>query len=496
MFNTPILDVAIGLVFVFLLYSLLATSINEALASGLSLRARMLRKAIAQKMLSNTIQENKILNLIKGIGEFFAEMVYIFTGGKKKTGSEKNIGDLFYEHPIIKNYASSSFFKIPSYLAASNFAIILIEALKEDFDNKINEIASFKASLDKPIAQWIDELSNSPDILKIKELLDYYNWYYATNPDTNIYKALPGLPRGLDKEVHCILQLHLRNSLFNFNAFSKKIEGWYNDTMDRVSGWYKRQTQFILFVLGIMMAIIFNVDTIAISNKLSTDKDARDQIVQLAIQSADLYKNDPRVQRQDQTVNTANQNNLLALAQQHLDEAKKTLDSSIKNPNQILGLGWNKYGEDDPGFIKKLSTKCFHKYLFIGRISLKDSLEAVRKKLNEELANTQTTNAVNKDSIALVRFYKQQVTHFPIRIKTAYISSSIGGKKILGFLVTAFAISLGAPFWFDMLNKLIKIRGAGSKNDSSNATELTSTKETSTTIINTGAQNASEEAVG
>ncbi len=31
--------------------------------------------------------------------------------------------------------------------------------------------------------------------------------------------------------------------------------------------------------------------------------------------------------------------------------------------------------------------------------------------------------------------------------------------RILGWLVTALALSLGAPFWFDMLNKIIVVRG-------------------------------------
>jgi|GEM_PF-4873474 len=30
--------------------------------------------------------------------------------------------------------------------------------------------------------------------------------------------------------------------------------------------------------------------------------------------------------------------------------------------------------------------------------------------------------------------------------------------KVLGFLITAFAVSLGAPFWFDLLNKLLKVK--------------------------------------
>jgi hypothetical protein len=33
--------------------------------------------------------------------------------------------------------------------------------------------------------------------------------------------------------------------------------------------------------------------------------------------------------------------------------------------------------------------------------------------------------------------------------------------KLLGFLFTAVALSLGAPFWFDVLNKIVNIRSAG-----------------------------------
>src|SRR5262249_35083996 len=37
--------------------------------------------------------------------------------------------------------------------------------------------------------------------------------------------------------------------------------------------------------------------------------------------------------------------------------------------------------------------------------------------------------------------------------------SGVTGWSSLGWLVTAFAISLGAPFWFDLLNKVMVIRG-------------------------------------
>jgi hypothetical protein len=39
-----------------------------------------------------------------------------------------------------------------------------------------------------------------------------------------------------------------------------------------------------------------------------------------------------------------------------------------------------------------------------------------------------------------------------------------------GWLITALAVSLGAPFWFDTLKTLINIRGAGPKPERSPAT--------------------------
>ena len=36
-------------------------------------------------------------------------------------------------------------------------------------------------------------------------------------------------------------------------------------------------------------------------------------------------------------------------------------------------------------------------------------------------------------------------------------------ERILGWTLTMIAVSLGAPFWFDILNKLVNIRNAGNK---------------------------------
>ncbi|MEP6513966.1 MAG: hypothetical protein ABJA79_08855 [Parafilimonas sp.] len=542
MFNTPILDVAIGLIFIFLLYSLLATSINESIATALSLRARMLKKAISERMLSNSSTDHKMLDFLKGVLEYVFEIFYFITGRPKKKGSEKNIGDQFYDHPMIKNYGANRFFKTPSYLAASNFSIILAEALKEDFNNKVGEIALFKNIAAAPLQQTMDELSSASDLIKIKELFAYYAWYYAINPEKKIFDDLPHLPRGLDKETHCILQLHLRNSLYDFNAFNKKIEGWYNDTMDRVTGWYKRQIQFILFLLGMGIAISFNVDTIDIANKLSTDKTARDQIVQMAIKASEDYKDDPRVKKVMEKGDTSVEYRDTSVEYKEVmakqEEIKETKDSTLKVPNEILGIGWGDYGKTDRAFIRTLIDKKMKKPFSFTCISLRDSFNVISERVNAEeslkrikkdslksrgkkdtahtkipasipapsyekrnpsgdsSASSTKTDSVNIDLLKYVLFYNQTIKKYPVTVKTCYVLHSIGAKKFIGFLLTAFAICLGAPFWFDLLNKLVRLRGAGKKEDASNTIELTATKDQVPATGNLNIQNASEEAVG
>ncbi len=47
----------------------------------------------------------------------------------------------------------------------------------------------------------------------------------------------------------------------------------------------------------------------------------------------------------------------------------------------------------------------------------------------------------------------------------------VWGSRVVGWLLTALAVSLGAPFWFDLLNKLVNIRHGMSKPEVAKATK-------------------------
>jgi len=89
MLNSSILDIVIGLIFIYLLYSLLATIVQEIIASHFSFRAKILERAVF-RMLED---ENKFNSKFRSIS-------YLF----KKTGNggaKNSMTYEYYKHPLI-----------------------------------------------------------------------------------------------------------------------------------------------------------------------------------------------------------------------------------------------------------------------------------------------------------------------------------------------------------------------------------------------------------
>jgi len=116
MFGSQILDVAIGLVFVYSLFGLLCTVINEWIASLFSLRARTLVTGIR--------------NLIKG-----------------KDQEGKELVERFFEHPLIKGLS----LKVgrPSYILPRTFAITLMDIIASKEKAGVKVLKDVRGSLEK-----------------------------------------------------------------------------------------------------------------------------------------------------------------------------------------------------------------------------------------------------------------------------------------------------------------------------------------------------------
>ncbi|MFT3908266.1 MAG: hypothetical protein QM737_02475 [Ferruginibacter sp.] len=365
MFNNSTLNIIISLLFIFLLYSLLATALHEALANIFQGRANTLYKGIKQMLTNKDLKQSTFSRIKNYIICRFTDL----WNWLKSWVSDKEVKSLynkFYDHPIIKNYGENAVFSKPSYLNPENFSGILIDTLK---------------NLDKE-----KELVTA-DFPMIRDIVNRYSQNKpgeknATNTDapTQTDNKVPEADRVIDYETFKILNYHLNEAAGDLHVFQHRLEKWFNDSMDRVSGWYKRHTQFMLLLIGLSLAISLNIDTIAITGYLSKHK-----------QQAELLANMGEAAIKDPSLHPTTD----PVTQKALQDIVKQSDS-VSN---ILGLGWGDYG----------NNKCFW------------------------------------DKVGYV--LKQSFT--------------VSWSRFLGFLITAIAISLGAPFWFDLLSKFVNLRSTG-----------------------------------
>jgi hypothetical protein len=68
----------------------------------------------------------------------------------------------------------------------------------------------------------------------------------------------------------------------DYDKFVAGVETLYDDHMDRVSGWYKRQSHTILIVIGALLALFFNVDSIRLYQGLSCNSALRGAVTTAA----------------------------------------------------------------------------------------------------------------------------------------------------------------------------------------------------------------------
>jgi hypothetical protein len=171
------------------------------------------------------------------------------------------------------------------------------------------------------------------------------------------------------------------------------VAQWYEQSMGRVSGWYKAYSQRQLFLIGLVVAIALNIDSIAIVESLARAPVLR---TEMAAAAADMDRLRPQLdEAQPHPGSTVT---LVDQASQPVSPHKQQLQETYGQLNDLAAEG-----------------------LPIGYACLGSGTPC---------------NPFDVDSWLL---------------------------KITGLLLTALAAMLGAPFWFDLINRAINLRGSGTK---------------------------------
>jgi hypothetical protein len=482
MFNNVALDVFTGLVFIFLLYSLLATIIQEMIATRLAFRAKVLEKAIIRML------EDLETNNHRPFGDRIDGFLHIL--GLKNILKNTTVAPWFYAHPLIKYLGEDNYYSKPAYLHSRNFSKVILDLLK-DFNVPESEVLqpihnSIMAGVIHKLPINIANVKSESINPAIKILISR-NAISQSGQKTIVPgpKALSTETVPLCENTAFFLKTLWEDSGADLTTFRTKLEDWFNDTMDRATGWYKKYTRVLLFILGLIIAYVFNVDTIAIHRILATNKPARDQLVQMAI--ANKNNLDPNNLKTDNdsilkvtyniVAKDANDaNGILGLGKPWKDsckicksilgtgsgkiEAKTKLDSLIKVKMMINSLRMTSDSiRKEKGFIDSLNKAGQFAVL---SAPLQQHLDFLNKQaaINDSLLKLYPTKGLSEiDSLNTL------LTRCPVISNAAFLQYSpnqAGGlETLLGWLITALAITLGAPFWFDLLSKLMSLRGAG-----------------------------------
>jgi hypothetical protein len=291
MFGSAVLEIALGLVFLYFFFSTICSAIYEAISQILQMRGRQLETTIKQML------------------------------------NDPELAAAFFGHPLIEPLAKNE--SKPSYIEPGTFSRVLV------------------------------------DILAPTGVHTFSTLHQAVTAEntTGVRKAVGALTRGipLPQETGGDDQLE---------SLLKNIENWYNDTMNRASAWYKQKSRYCLFGIALLVSVIFNADTLAIVDSLSSDPTLRAVVV--------------------------------SLAQKRAEEAP---------PSSDLAISYSQINQ------------------------LRGELQPLRLPLGWSSGDLASETAMSVFD------------------------------KFVGLLLTTLALTMGAPFWFDVLNKLVNIRSAGERPD-------------------------------
>jgi len=322
MLNFPALDVAFGLIFVYFVLAIVCSGLNEAMASLARWRAQDLERGLWELM-QDPKQGSAALEKLKS-----HPLIQPMLNPKNK-GSAAPSPPLENGRP--KTSRKTDF---PSYIPSRTFVTALL-----GFEQQA--ISATKGVDVKKQLRSLDE--------SIQEI-----------PSERVRQALTAL---------------LHHAQGDAVAFRQNAEQWYDDQMERVSGWYRQRIQKVLWLLAIVTALALNADSLQIAKRLWVEPSTRAALVS---------------QAQNATSGTGGATN-----------------PSAELESLPVPLGWH---------------------------------------------------------LASARHDPQG---FPFYKKWSMLWALL--SKLIGLSLTAVAITFGAPFWFDTLSKLARLRNSGAPPPASDA---------------------------
>jgi hypothetical protein len=350
------------MILLFLVMSVLASSLNEIYSYFRSSRARNLRGFIDNLFRDNGMEIKKIVGGTVTVREVNGDDFYRNTAVVAQTLLTR--GDV--------DDARLKLRTLPAYVKAEDFASSLSEIIRQCVATKQLRGAGNDPLQPITPAMWREALSEMRE----------------------------------NSPLRRVVQTALEQAGDDMPGLMKWTQDWFNSAMDRLSGFYKRQVVRNLLAIGLLVSVPLNIDAVRILNSLLENPALREGIAAQAQLTG------------EQLMQRA--------------EAFATLTAQLEATRQAPAAGDQPPGTTSGG----------------GPISIPftpDSIPGVYelKQLNLQLG------------------WPDPSEDRPPFGATPWEWFMYTLKKVVGIVITSFAVTQGAPFWFDLLNKVTNLRSSG-----------------------------------
>ena len=332
----------------------------------------------------------------------------------------KHWSQLLYDHPLIDKLKRSEK-RPPAYISSATFALALIEVIANEGREDHFEVKGDETT-------YTDKTANLPAFERFRK----------------------GLATLKESHFKNVMLSFVNDSNGDYLKLKRNIENWFNEYMDRVGGWYKRKMKRSILVISFALTLVMNVDTIDLSIRLWDNAVLRETMVN----AAEVYVSEHKDEYIPAAYSPADSSLMKNIREDTSADHNKILAalSSVEDANPEPGF------DDRMDEIRKTYDEVGMLNLPIGWEAQKDSVKMAECENDRIIKEINANPSYSKSK----RWWERtkQKTSFYWSIVGIY-AESVSLIKILGWFFTAIAVSYGAPFWFDLLNKLINLRGNG-----------------------------------
>jgi hypothetical protein len=477
-----IIEVAVGIIFVWIVLSLTTIQIQEWISTKLDKRAKDMEAAI-HEMLANPNLKAQFYDhpVIRGL-----------TAKKRKKPSETP--KWYYTWPIVKGFTREKR-RLPSYIPSQQFALALFdiamtagteasiiqqgilkvrddlqkdrkltvyEAVIEEL-NLLAELARSAAAteagtaittkttkilkdeankflekfeskhpklkLDKEVKNKITEgikealeeaARLQPEIKSITDKMRESRKEPALSKVRRGIAALGVISPEVNQTLNALtidVEEYITDKEKAIAKARENVEKWFDDSMDRVTGAYKRYSQTLALIIGLVTALLLNVDSISLTFYLWREPSVRAVLA-----------------------NKADEFQLNFSEQDTSSERDPLQDFREQFTGLKLPVGWSLKDKNDALFTARLTDTAATGTTAVGCKIFPTGSDYFGISFSE-------------NNIGFLK-NKCLMPSQPDRSTNLFV-------KLLGIIITAVAARQGAPFWFDILKRAVNLRGTG-----------------------------------